>query len=63
MRLLEGNGSDSAEADEIRPVEPVHVATATSAEVLERIDEMSEAEVDRMLSELEAAEQAAATKP
>jgi acyl transferase domain-containing protein/NADPH:quinone reductase-like Zn-dependent oxidoreductase/acyl carrier protein/NADP-dependent 3-hydroxy acid dehydrogenase YdfG/SAM-dependent methyltransferase len=63
LRLLEGNDSDAGASDEIRPVEPVRVLTGTSSEVMERIDELSEAEIDRLLSELEAAEQTGATKP
>ena len=57
LRQLEGGSSHPPIEDQIQPVESAMVQAAPSEELLEQIDEMSEAEIDRMLLELEAANQ------
>ncbi len=61
LRLLEGNSVEK-DADEIQPTAPSEIAPSNSPEVLEQIDAMSEEEIDRLLLELENAEQAGTTE-
>lgn len=61
LRLLEGTGSNQA-VDEIQPVAASEAAAPGNPEVLERIETMSEEEIDRLLLELEGVEQAGATE-
>ncbi len=58
LTLLERNSSERPAADEIQPVASEIVAPVENSDVLDRIDNLSEAEIDRMLSELESTEEA-----
>jgi acyl carrier protein len=62
LRLIEGSSQEKA-VDEIQPTAPSEGLLESSPEVLERVDAMSEEEIDRMLLELEGAEPAGAPEP
>ena len=62
LRLIEGSSQEKA-VDEIQPTAPSEGFPAGSPEVLERVDAMSEEEIDRLLLELEGAEPAGAPEP